>query len=139
MWFYSNRQREIRPVEAGVYGVSNGRFDEPWPKLSTGRDELAAQLENGVDHARLMEILTDHRAAEDHQLPSTGVSLDIERLLSSRFIRSPDYGTRASTVLLIDSDGRIEFTEQNFLDAERRGALIHEVILPSEQQRPGTP
>ena len=57
--------------------------------------------------------------------------LDIERRLSSRFIRSPDYGTRASTVLLIDSDGRIDFTEQNFPDAGRRGALIHEVIVPS--------
>jgi uncharacterized protein with NRDE domain len=123
MWFYSNRQRQVRRIEAGVYGVSNGYFDEPWPKLRSGRAELAAMLEGAIDHDQLMAILTDHTIAEDHELPSTGVALDIERLLSSRFIRSAEYGTRACSVVTIDRQQRIEFSEQNYIDATQRGSL----------------
>ena len=78
-----------------------------------------------------MAILTDHHTAEDPQLPSTGVSLDIERLLSSRFIRSPGYGTRACSVVTKDRQQQIEFSEQNYLDAEHSGALQHEVFSAS--------
>ena len=128
MWFYSNRESQIRRIEAGVYGVSNGSFDEPWPKLESGREELETMLNSGIEHDQLMEILTDHRIAEDHQLPSTGVALDIERLLSSRFIRSKEYGTRACSVVTIDRTQRIEFSEQNYTDADHRGALRHETF-----------
>ena len=126
MWFYSNRERQIRRIEAGVYGVSNGSFDEPWPKLKSGRAELSAMLDGTIQHDRLLEILTDHRTAEDHELPDTGVALDVERLLSSRFIRSTGYGTRACTVVTFDRDQCIEFSEQNFIDAEHVGALRQE-------------
>jgi uncharacterized protein with NRDE domain len=128
LWFYSNREHQIRRLEAGCYGVSNGQFDEPWPKLKSGRAELAAQLEQSVEHEKLMEILTDHHTAADHELPSTGVELDVERLLSSRFIRSPGYGTRACSVVTFDRDGRIEFSEQNYIDAEHCGRLQHEIF-----------
>jgi uncharacterized protein with NRDE domain len=126
LWFYSNREREVRRIKAGVYGISNGRFDEPWPKLKSGRAELAAQLGGDIDHRLLMEILTDHHIALDHELPSTGVALDVERLLSSRFIRSPGYGTRASSVVTLARSGRVTFSEQNFIDAEQVGAAVHE-------------
>ena len=54
--------------------------------------------------------------------------LDIERMLSSRFIRSPNYGTRACTVLTIDNDAGVEFSEINFRDAETEGPRIHETF-----------
>ncbi len=128
LWYYSNREHVIRPVESGVYGISNGAFDEPWPKLSSGKEELKAMLGGEIYAAELMEILTDHRIAEDHELPQTGISLDIERMLSSRFIRSPEYGTRACTVLTINRDNRVDFSEQNFRDAEHPSELQHETF-----------
>jgi len=128
LWFYSNREQNIQRIEAGVYGVSNGAFDEPWPKLKSGRAELSAMLDGEITHDQLMEILTDHRVAEDHELPDTGVALDIERLLSSRFIRSAGYGTRACSVITIDREQRIEFSEQSFTDAEHPGTLRHETF-----------
>ena len=126
LWFYSNRDHGIRPIEPGVYGISNGRFDEPWPKLSSGKLELEAMLSGEFDAGELMEILTDHRVAHDQELPSTGVPLDIERMLSSRFIRSPKYGTRACSVVLMNNDQRIGFWEQNFTDTAHDGHLMHE-------------
>jgi len=126
LWFYSNRDHGIRRIEPGVHGISNGAYDEPWPKLSSGKAELAGVIEQQVRFEALLDILTDHRVANDAELPSTGVPLDIERLLSSRFIRSPDYGTRACTVLTVGYDREVDFYEQNFRDAEHAGELIHE-------------
>ena len=102
-------------------------------QLATGQSgEAAARLHfihmTEGSLTELMEILTDHRIAEDHELPQTGVSLDIERMLSSRFIRSPEYGTRACTVLTIDGNRRVDFSEQNFRDAEHPGELQHETF-----------
>ena len=126
LWFYSNRGGGMQRVVPGVYGISNGSFDEPWPKLSSAKTELAGLLAGDIDTASLMDILTDHRIAADHELPSTGVPLDVERMLSSRFIRSPDYGTRACTVLLVGADGRIDFSEQNFGVQGEPGELVEE-------------
>ena len=128
LWFYSNRDHGIKRIQPGIYGISNGGFDEPWPKLSSGKLELSGQLAGSVNEAELMAILTDHQTAEDHELPTTGVSLDIERLLSSRFIRSPEYGTRACSVVTIDANNRVRFSEQNYTDAEHSGVLIQETF-----------
>ncbi len=126
LWFYSNRDHGVRRIGPGVHGISNGAFDEPWPKLKTGKQELAALLDKPITVDALMEILTDHRTAADHELPATGVALDIERMLSSRFIRSPEYGTRACTVLSIDRERGVSFFEQNFTDNETVGDLVTE-------------
>ncbi len=125
-WFYSNRDHGTRRIEPGVHGICNGAFDEPWPKLSSGKAELEALIDGDFSAADLLEILTDHRTADDHELPRTGVPLDIERMLSSRFIRSPEYGTRACTVLTVDHHDRVEFCEQNFRDAEHEGETVRE-------------
>jgi uncharacterized protein with NRDE domain len=50
------------------------------------------------------------------------VELDRERALSSAFIDVPAYGTRASTVLRIDGDGRVRFTERSWRPGETRPA-----------------
>ncbi|MFT5221546.1 MAG: hypothetical protein ACI9LO_001179 [Planctomycetota bacterium] len=124
LWFQSNRDVESRKISAGIYGVSNGRFDEGWPKLASGRNDLEQMLRDKFDVQSLLSILTDDNTALDEALPATGVSLDVERLLSSRFIRSTEYGTRACTVVLFDRHNRCHFIEQNFVDAENKGDLV---------------
>ena len=124
--FHSNRGSDGQTVEPGIYGISNGSFDESWPKLKSGRTALADQLRSTIDETGLMGILTDNAIAEDHELPATGVALDVERLLSSRFIRSTEYGTRACTLVMFDNNNRVSFSEQNFIDANQRGDLVQE-------------
>ena len=58
---------------------------------------------------------------DDADLPDTGVGLELERLLGSAFITSPEYGTRCSTVLIMDAAGGVRFTERSYLaDPEGR-------------------
>ena len=111
-----------------VYGVSNGLFDEAWPKLTSGKLALAASVKTGLDNNALMQILTDHSTAEDESLPETGVPLEIERMLSSRFIRSDDYGTRACSIVKFGRRGQISFVEQNYNNAGVMNDLVTEEI-----------
>ena len=54
------------------------------------------------------------RPANDDELPKTGLPLARERLLSSPFIVSPDYGTRSSSVLALRADGQGRLHERRF-------------------------
>jgi len=128
LFFYSNRHPGIRCILPGIYGVSNGLFDEAWPKLTLGKLALAASVKTGLDNDALMRILTDHTTAEDEALPETGVPLDIERMLSSRFIRSDDYGTRACSIVKCNRRGEISFIEHNYDNAGITNNLIAEEI-----------
>ncbi len=103
-----DRSRVLPP---GVYGLSNHLLDTPWPKVVGAKAALAAALARLPDEDALLELLRDDRPADDHALPRTGLSLEWERLLSSAFICSPQYGTRCSTIVLIDGAGQVRFTE----------------------------
>jgi len=126
LYFYSNRHAGIRRIPPGIYGVSNGLFDEAWPKLLSGKQALAAILKTSLDNSALMQILTDSTTAEDERLPKTGVPLDIERMLSSRFIRSNEYGTRACSIVKFTSREKIIVAEQNYNSSGITGSLTVE-------------
>ncbi len=93
-------------LERGLYAVSNASLDTPWPKVDTLKKRLKESLmqAGSVDDlvARLFEALCDRTIAPDARLPSTGVPREIERALSSAFIRMPEtqYGTRCSTLIV---------------------------------------
>ena len=42
------------------------------------------------------------------------MGLQVERFLSAPFIVNESYGTRASTVILIERDGAVRFVERRF-------------------------
>ena len=115
IWCYSNVSRKIYMLGSGVYGLSNGLLDTPWPKLQKGKKKLNRILNNEViDPEMLFQALLDDELAADEDLPDTGVGLEKERMLSSMFIRSPDYGTRCSTLLIVDSDNNLLYSERTY-------------------------
>ncbi|MGE6820757.1 NRDE family protein [Pseudomonas soli] len=107
------REPAPRLLEPGVYGLSNAGLDTPWPKLLKARSGLEGVLEN-ADPQQLLTLLGDAQPAPEGELPETGVGLATERLLSSVFIASQNYGTRASTVLIVDDQGRRRMIERSF-------------------------
>jgi uncharacterized protein with NRDE domain len=121
LWWSSNMGGELRQLEPGVYGVSNHLLDTPWPKVGAGKTALAEALEQLPDEQALFSLLQDDGIHPDEHLPQTGVPLDWERLLSSAFVKSPDYGTRGSTVFCLNRDGHISFDEQTWLPTGKRG------------------
>ena len=113
-----------RLLGPGVYGLSNHLLDTPWPKVLAAKTALSAALVHLPDWQALLALLRDESQAQDAELPRTGLSLQWERLLSSAFIRAPGYGTRCSTILLIDGEGCAQFHEWTW---DERGALAGRV------------
>ena len=105
---------ESREVDPGIHVLSNATLDTPWPKSE--RLRTAMQQTGGHDTPdieTLFTALADTAIAPDAALPNTGLELERERWLSSPFIRGPEYGTRASTVVLVAQD-RLRFVERRF-------------------------
>jgi len=121
LWWSSNLGGESRRLEPGVYGVSNHLLDTPWPKVGAGKTALTQAVDRLPDDKALFQLLQDDGIHPDEHLPQTGVPLDWERLLSSAFVKSPDYGTRSSTVLCIGQDDWVSFDEQTWLPGAQRG------------------
>lgn len=109
---FGSRDASVRDIEPGVHGLSNHLLDEPWPKVTQGRNELGEIMKGGVDIEALFGILSDRRVAANDQLPNTGVGIERERDLAPALIVTPDYGTRCSTVLLMAPDGHVVFDER---------------------------
>jgi uncharacterized protein with NRDE domain len=116
LYWYSNRNGHPLPLDPGLYGLSNHLLDTPWPKVALGKN-LMANLVAGKESLApdaLFKLLEDRAIPPDETLPDTGVGLEWERTLSPISISSPVYGTRSSTVLLIDQQDRVTFVERTF-------------------------
>lgn len=121
LWYASNRNEPFaRALSPGIHGLSNQLLDTPWPKLVRVKRGFKAWLEASPAPSitALFEILNDRRpAADDEELPQTGLSPEWERIVSAPFVRHPKYGTRCSTVLLLEPSGAMQLVERRF-DAE---------------------
>jgi len=108
----SHAHMELPP---GIHGMSNGGFDLPWPKTQRLAHAVQAWVESdGDDPAPLWAAVSNEDIAPDAELPDTGVGLALERRLSPAFIRGPDYGTRASTLIALDHAGQGWISERRF-------------------------
>ncbi|AEC19751.1 Ser/Thr-rich protein T10 [Pusillimonas sp. T7-7] len=128
--FYTgNRYRQDKPdqLAPGRYIISNHLLNTNWPKAERLRLALDAFPLERLDQSltQVFEILKDNTPAQDHDLPSTGLTLERERLLSSPFIISPEYGTRCSTIIALHASGRAIFSEISY-DASGAPAQRHD-------------
>ncbi len=117
LFYYSNRGNRIQKIKPGTYGLSNHLLDTPWPKIAKGKDTLKRLLENNkkVNPENIFAMLRDGVFPPDDLLPDTGVDLEWERTLSPLFITSEIYGTRSSSIVLIERNGEITFMERTFI------------------------
>lgn len=112
LYYYSNYQGHVHKIWKGVHGLSNHLLNTPWPKVEKGKKAFEQIIRSPFTENDLLEFLYNDEQAPDDQLPDTGVGLERERILSAMFIKSPDYGSRCSTVILVDYDNRVRFTER---------------------------
>ncbi|MGB7184158.1 MAG: NRDE family protein [Burkholderiaceae bacterium] len=132
-WYLSNRAPQpVRALQHGVYGLSNGLLDDPWPKSQRLKQTLSAALglPGRQRDQHLLDALTDRSIASDHLLPDTGIGLTREQDLAPAFIRTVGadnqaYGTRSSAIVQLDGAGQLDFTEWSWqvdLQASRNAA-----------------
>lgn len=115
LFYFSNRGERCE-LAPGLYGLSNRVLDTPWPKTERAKKAMGSLLAraDSPQPAEIFEILKDQSKPDDSELPDTGVGLEWERILSSIFITSRVYGTRSSSVIMIDRKNHVTFIERVF-------------------------
>jgi uncharacterized protein with NRDE domain len=112
LFYFGSREGQPRAIEPGVHAISNHLLDEPWPKVIAAQVAMDEALEERDPSAALFALLSDAVQPPDDELPRTGVGIDWERRLGPVLITGRDYGTRASTVVSVSSDGSAVFEER---------------------------
>lgn len=115
LFHYSNHSKEITRLEPGIHGLSNALLNSPWPKLEQAKSDLQRIISSeGFSSEDLFEMLTNADTAPDDQLPDTGIPKKWEKAISSVFIKTENYGTRCSTVLMIGQQDQVTFIERRY-------------------------
>ena len=129
MGFESRHLRRFA-LPPGISSVSNADFNTPWPKLQglqSGVERALSSAGQGSNlENALFDLLLNERLAADDELPETGLPIQKERALSAAFIRTADYGTRASSVLRVGHHAAV-FTERSF-DADGLTGIVTQQI-----------
>ena len=117
LFYFSNKTEGLQKLEVGIHGISNALLDTPWPKVERSKRHLQSLIQQeDINAWEVIAILKDSLIAKDEELPDTGAGLDLERMLSPVFIKSENYGTRCSSVVMVDSDNNVKFVEKFFFD-----------------------
>jgi uncharacterized protein with NRDE domain len=112
---YSSNRASPARLATGVHALSNAPLGVDWPKTTSARASVAQSLHVADPLERLFAVLAERSTADSAE----------ERYRSAHFVTGPVYGTRCSTVILIDAHGRVTFGERSF---DAGGALSGEVL-----------
>lgn len=113
--YHNNIDGTWEPLADGVHALSNAFLDTPWPKVvraSAAMRKIATDADPDVEE--MFTMLTDEKPAPRSELPDTGVGVEWEEILSTIRIRTEHYGTRCSTVVMVNAKGEAYVEERTF-------------------------
>ncbi|MBN4062315.1 NRDE family protein, partial [Bacteroidales bacterium AH-315-I05] len=90
------------------------------PKVNRAKESLESIIsKNYFSTESIFEMLDDRTIANNNDLPETGIGMEWESVLSPIFIKTEKYGTRCSTVLLIDKNNQVTFEERSYIPSAK--------------------
>ncbi len=105
--YYAATTVEAQRLEPGIHVLGNAVLGADWPRMQLAKTGFEAALDADEREPALFRMLADRDAppiAAD--VPAHG--------LNGIFIINPRYGTRSSTVVSVELDGSVAFTERSF-------------------------
>jgi uncharacterized protein with NRDE domain len=113
--YLSNRGGGLRELPPGVYGLSNATLDEPWEKVERSKNQLLQLLDAGrVSESQLLLLLGDRNKGPVDEVRTDHLPFATAHAITAPFIVTADYGTRCSTVVRADRNGRWNLQERRF-------------------------
>jgi uncharacterized protein with NRDE domain len=131
LWFASNRAAAA-PLGAGLHAFSNAPTGVEWPKVASARAAAERALSRpavGRKIAPAFAALPPSMAVESlfamlAERDDSGARE--QRYERAHFVVGPVYGTRCSTVVLVDAAGHALFVERSFDAAGRQVGEVRE-------------
>ena len=113
--YLSNREEGKRNLSPGLYGLSNALLDGPWDKVMRSKERLGDLVKrDDVDIDSLLRLMDDRKPGPADEVERGRLDFDTAHAITAPFIVLPEYGTRCTTVVLVDNDGRWRFVERRF-------------------------
>ncbi len=126
IYYFHSKENEFKILhqngdkEKKIFGLSNGKIDSNWPKIVNSKQKFLdfIRVKNKNDHEYYWNYfkheMMNNNKYDLNLLPKTGVSSELEIMLSSLFIRGKRYGTRSTLFFGIDKNSSLFFYEQAY-------------------------
>jgi uncharacterized protein with NRDE domain len=101
--YASNRGPTAR-LAAGIHALSNAPLGVEWPKTISAKAGVARWLAASDPLDALFVLLAERGNAASAE----------ERYRTAHFVTGPSYGTRCSTIIVVDAGRRLTFAERSF-------------------------
>ncbi len=117
--YQSNCEAKHTVIKSGIYALSNHLLDSPWPKVIESKAKLKEliQKDEELDPEELFKILRRPKISpqylKDSDSPASPNNYPI-------YVQHEHYGTRCSTVVLVDSNNQVTFEERSFKPKSRQ-------------------
>jgi uncharacterized protein with NRDE domain len=116
-----------RNLEPGTHALGNAPLGSDWPRVRRAEAGFTAALASTDPQAELLAMLSD-RDATEHESADAALA----RRRTEIFITDPRYGTRSSTLVLVDHAGSVTLVERSFgADADVLGDVRYTFTIES--------
>jgi uncharacterized protein with NRDE domain len=113
--YLSNRGGGLQELPPGIYGLSNATLDTPWEKVERSKNVMAGLVDGGsLNETELLRLLNDREKGPVSEVKRGHLAFEQAHAITAPFIVMPEYGTRCSTVVRHETDGRWHFVERRF-------------------------
>jgi len=125
--FISNRSEEIEKLESGIHVLGNLLLNSQTKKSIKIKNQFKELLQTNPDEDALLEFMKGD-SGDLSNLDMAGFKETEHEEIPYRFIKSNVYGTRCTTLLTIDLNGKYRITEQNYSKGgNKTGKVSHEI------------
>ena len=114
LWWNSNRTNAPRPIASGISGVSNALLDSPWHKIVYGKQLFKRIISSRLRLETLFELLSDRTPANEIHGSKSCFPDTLPAAQSAIFVIGTLFGTRSSTVLLVDQQDKVQLIERSY-------------------------
>ena len=126
--YFSNRTEEIDKLEPGIHTLGNLLLNSQTKKSIKIKNQFKELLQTNPDEDGLLEFMKDD-SGDLSNLDMAGFKETEHQEIPYRFIKSNVYGTRCTTLLTIDLNGKYRITEQNYSKrGDKTRKIFHEII-----------
>lgn len=115
LYHFNSQDQVYTLLPKGTHGLSNATINTPWPKVTNTKIRMG-KIINTSNHytEQLFQMMMDQTPADDQKLPNASLPIEIKRKISANFIDTEDFGTRSTTLLLVDHHNMVIFIERTY-------------------------
>ena len=96
-------------------------LDGPWDKVVRSKKRLGTLIQRGdLEIESLLRLMDDRSPGPADEVERGRLDFDTAHAITAPFIVLPEYGTRCTTVVRVDNDGRWRFFERRFDSSGQR-------------------